>query len=197
MIAAINGPAAGGGLAFALASDIRIAAADAIFAVSFIRAGYSACDIGTSWLLPRIVGTGRAHELMLTGRRCSADEALQMGLVASVVPPSDLTNAAQAKAEEIMQNPPLSVELTKQACGGERKYHRSSVIALRIAGQFVTGSTKIRPRRNRVLQKHASPGTATGEPGRRFLLAQQVDDCGTSSDRMCSNVHVAACHRVN
>jgi enoyl-CoA hydratase/carnithine racemase len=143
VIAAINGPAAGGGLAFALASDIRIAAADAVFAVSFIRAGYSGCDIGTSWLLPRIVGAGRAHELMLTGRRCGADEALQMGLVASVVTSSELASAAQAKAEEIMQNPPLSVELTKQGMWLAMEIPSfDAVIALENRQQFVTGSTE-------------------------------------------------------
>lgn len=114
VIAAINGPAAGGGLALACASDVRIAAPYAVFAVSFIRAGYSACDIGVSWLLPRIVGAGRAHELMLTGRRFDAAEAEGIGLVTDVVPAKDLLAVALAKAEEIMLNPPLSVELTKQ-----------------------------------------------------------------------------------
>src|SRR3546814_8373069 len=69
VISAVNGPAAGGGLALVLASDIRIAAESSVYAVAFIRAGFSACDIGTSWLLPRIVGAGNAHERMLTGDR--------------------------------------------------------------------------------------------------------------------------------
>ncbi len=113
VIAAVNGAAAGGGLALALASDIRICVPEAVFAVSFIRAGYSACDIGTSWLLPRLVGTGRAHELMLTGRRCGADEAMRIGLVTSQASRVDLLDSALAKASEIMANPPFSVELTK------------------------------------------------------------------------------------
>ncbi|EME17522.1 enoyl-CoA hydratase/isomerase family protein [Rhodococcus triatomae] len=114
VVAAVNGPAAGGGLAFVCASDVRIAATPAVFAVSFIRAGFSACDIGVSWLLPRIVGAGRAHELMLTGRRFDAEEALRIGLVTEVVESADLLAVAVAKAREIMLNPPLSVELTKQ-----------------------------------------------------------------------------------
>jgi enoyl-CoA hydratase/carnithine racemase len=114
VIAAVNGPAAGGGLAFVCASDIRIAAEEAIFAVSFIRAGFSACDIGTSWLLPRIVGAGRAHELMLTGRRFGAAEAREIGLVTDVVAQADLIDTAMAKAAEIMLNAPFAVELTKQ-----------------------------------------------------------------------------------
>ncbi|WP_037144127.1 enoyl-CoA hydratase/isomerase family protein [Rhodococcoides fascians] len=114
VIAAVNGAAAGGGLALVLASDVRICAPSAVFAVSFIRAGYSACDIGTSWLLPRIVGAGRAHELMLTGRRCPSEEAYRIGLVTAVHEPDDLLASALAKAEEIKLNPPFSVELTKQ-----------------------------------------------------------------------------------
>jgi enoyl-CoA hydratase len=114
VIAAVNGPAAGGGLALVCASDVRVAAEPAIFAVSFIRAGYSACDLGVSWLLPRIVGAGRAHELMLTGRRFSSAEALAYGLVTDVTAPAELLEAAYRIAEEITLNPPISVELTKQ-----------------------------------------------------------------------------------
>jgi enoyl-CoA hydratase len=114
VIAAVNGPAVGGGLALVLASDVRIAAYPALFAVSFIRAGFSACDLGTSWLLPRIVGAGRAHELMLTGRRFGAEEALRIGLLSDVVDLAELLPTALAKADEIMLNPPFSVELTKQ-----------------------------------------------------------------------------------
>lgn len=114
VVAAVNGPAAGGGLALVLASDVRIASDSARFAVSFIRAGFSACDLGTSWLLPRIVGAGRAHELMLTGRTFGAAEAREIGLVIDVVPGDGLLDAAYAKAREIMANAPASVALTKQ-----------------------------------------------------------------------------------
>jgi enoyl-CoA hydratase len=114
VIAAVNGPAAGAGLALVAASDVRIAATSAVFAVSFIRAGYSACDLGVSWILPRVIGAGRAHELMLTGRRFSADEALNAGLVSRVVPDDELVAVALEIADEIILNPPLSVELTKQ-----------------------------------------------------------------------------------
>ena len=114
VIAAVNGPAAGGGLALVCASDVRIAADDAVFAVSFIRAGYSGCDIGVSWLLPRIVGAGRAHELMLTGRKADAQEALRIGLVTAIVEPAALLDEALRTAEMVLASPPASVELTKQ-----------------------------------------------------------------------------------
>lgn len=114
VIAAVNGAAAGGGLALVLASDIRIAADSAVFAVGFIRAGFSACDIGLSWLLPRIVGAGAAHELMLTGRKFDSAEALRIGLLFASVPAESLMDVVYAKAAEIQLNPPFSVELTKQ-----------------------------------------------------------------------------------
>ncbi|MDQ6523446.1 enoyl-CoA hydratase/isomerase family protein [Nocardioides sp. LHD-245] len=114
VVAAVNGPAAGGGLALVCAADVRIAAEEAIFKVSFITAGYSACDIGVSWLLPRIVGAGNAHELMLTGRRFDAEEADRIGLVVRVTGAEELLDAALATAGQILGNGPVQVELTKQ-----------------------------------------------------------------------------------
>ena len=113
VIAAVNGPAAGGGLALVLGSDVRIASRSARFAVSFIRAGFSACDMGTGWLLPRIVGAGRAHELLLTGRTIDADEAERIGLVIEVVDDGSVLDAARSKARQIMENSPWGVALTK------------------------------------------------------------------------------------
>jgi enoyl-CoA hydratase len=114
VIAAVNGPASGGGFALVLGSDIRIAAKTAKFNAAFIRIGLSACDIGTSWLLPRLVGAARAQELMLTGRLFDAEEALRIGLVVDAVPDEALMDAAFAKAEEIKLNTPLGVALTKE-----------------------------------------------------------------------------------
>ena len=115
VIAAVNGAATGGGFALVLGSDIRIAADSARFNAAFIRIGLSACDIGTSWLLPRLVGAARAHELMLTGRLFGADEAGRIGLVTEVVPADALLDACIAKAEEIKLNTPFGVALTKEA----------------------------------------------------------------------------------
>jgi enoyl-CoA hydratase len=113
VIAAVNGAAAGGGLALVCASDIRIGSTSSVYAVGFIRAGFSACDIGVSWLLPRLVGTGRAHELMLTGRKFTATEAERYGLLVDLVEPEDLMEMALSTARAILANPPVSVELTK------------------------------------------------------------------------------------
>lgn len=114
VIAAVNGPASGGGFALVLGSDIRIATTTARFNTAFIRIGLSACDIGTSWLLPRLIGAARAQELMLTGRLFDAEEALRIGLVTEVVPHEALLEAALTKAEEIKLNTPLGVALTKE-----------------------------------------------------------------------------------
>jgi enoyl-CoA hydratase len=114
IIAAVNGAAAGGGFALVLGSDIRIAASSAKFNAAFIRIGLSACDIGTSWLLPRLVGASRAHELMLTGRIFDSTEAERIGLVLETVPDEVLMERALAKADEIMLNSPIGVALTKE-----------------------------------------------------------------------------------
>jgi enoyl-CoA hydratase len=114
IIAAVNGPAAGGGFALVLGSDIRIAATTARFNAAFIRIGLSACDIGTSWLLPRLVGAARAQELMLTGRIFDAAEAERIGLVIERVPDDALLDRAYEKAAEIMLNSPIGVALTKE-----------------------------------------------------------------------------------
>ncbi len=114
VIAAVNGPAAGGGFALVLGSDVRLAARSARFNAAFVRIGLSACDIGTSWLLPRLVGVARAQELMLTGRIFDAEEAYRIGLVVDLADDGALLDAAYAKADEIMLNSPFGIALTKE-----------------------------------------------------------------------------------
>ncbi|MGH9028665.1 MAG: enoyl-CoA hydratase/isomerase family protein [Acidimicrobiales bacterium] len=114
VIAAVNGPAAGGGLALTLASDVRIAAQSAKFNVAFVRVGLSGCDIGVSWLLPRLIGASRAWELMLTGRIIDSDEAYRIGLLLQVVPDGELLEAALRTAALIAANSPWGVRMTKE-----------------------------------------------------------------------------------
>ena len=114
VICAVNGPAAGFGLALCLASDIRYASREAVFRAAFINVGVSNCDMGTSWLLPRLIGASRAHELMLTGRRLGAEEALRIGLVADVSEGELLQQRALEGAEQIASLAPWGVRLTKQ-----------------------------------------------------------------------------------
>ena len=114
IIAAVNGAASGGGLALALASDVRIAAASARFNVAFIRVGLSGCDIGVSWMLPRLIGASRAFELLLTGRLIDAAEADRIGLVTRVVPDGEVVDSALETAELIVGNSPFGVRMTKE-----------------------------------------------------------------------------------
>lgn len=114
IIAAVNGAASGGGLALALASDIRFASAGARFNVAFVRIGLSGCDIGVSWLLPRLIGASRAYELLLTGRFVDAEEALRIGLVIEVVPDGEVLDAAFRSADLLLANSPFGVQMTKE-----------------------------------------------------------------------------------
>ena len=113
VIAAVHGGAIGGGLALALACDLRVASADAFFAAHFIRVGLSSCDVGTSYLLPRIVGATIAAELMLTGRRFGAEEARRIGLLNQVVAREELIEAATALGATIAANSEYGVYMTK------------------------------------------------------------------------------------
>jgi len=114
VIAAVNGPAAGFGLALALGCDIRYAAPEAVFRAAFINIGVSNCDMATSWLLPRLIGASRSHELMLTGRRVAAEEALQIGLIADVAGEGRLAERALEAAVQIASLAPWGVRLTKR-----------------------------------------------------------------------------------
>jgi len=113
VIAAVNGVAVGGGLAFALHCDIRIASETARFGSVFIKAGFSSMDMGTSYLLPKIVGAGVARELMLTGRIIDAAEAYRVNLANELVAPGELLEAAIRKATEIAGNNAYGVWQTK------------------------------------------------------------------------------------
>jgi enoyl-CoA hydratase len=114
VIAAVNGPAAGFGLALALGSDIRFAASSAVFRAAFINIGVSNCDMATSWLLPRLIGASHAHELMLTGRKFGAEEAERIGIVADVVDDGKLLERALESAEQVAAWAPWGTRLTKQ-----------------------------------------------------------------------------------
>lgn len=101
VVAAVNGPAYGGGLALAAACDVRVAAESATFCAAFIKTGLTATDIGLSWFLPRLVGASRAFDLMLTGRTIDAPTAEHMGLVSQVFPDEGFDEAALAVATAI------------------------------------------------------------------------------------------------
>jgi enoyl-CoA hydratase/carnithine racemase len=114
IIACVHGPACGGGFALALASDVRIAGDSARMNAAFIRIGLSACDVGVSYFLPRLVGVSVASELLFTGRFIDAPRALATGLVSQVVPDAALEAAAQALVKDMLATSPLGLRLTKE-----------------------------------------------------------------------------------
>ena len=115
VIAAVNGPCVGAGLALCLAADIRICSAEASFGNAAILLGLSGAEMGMSYHLPRIVGTSVAADWMLTGRTVSAGEADRRGLVSEVVEPDRLAKRAAELASLIAGLAPLGVQLTKRA----------------------------------------------------------------------------------
>jgi enoyl-CoA hydratase/carnithine racemase len=115
VVAAVHGPAAGGGFSLSLAADIRLAGTSARFQAVFVRIGLSGGDLGASWLLPRLVGTGLAAELLYTGRPVLAEEAVRIGLANRVVDDAALADEAVELAAQIAANAPLAVQLTKRS----------------------------------------------------------------------------------
>lgn len=113
VIAAINGPAAGAGFSLACACDLRIAADGAIFVPAFINIGLVP-DAGGAYFLQRLLGTARAFELMSSGRRLSAEEALEWGLVSEVVPAAELAARSAALAATYAALPTRGIALTKR-----------------------------------------------------------------------------------
>ena len=114
IIALINGAASGGGFALALASDIRIAGPAVRMNAAFIKVGLSACDVGVSYLLPRLVGSSIASELMLAGRFIEAERALRIGLISEIVAKEELHAAGARLANELLEAAPLGLRLTKE-----------------------------------------------------------------------------------
>ena len=115
IIALVNGAASGGGFALALASDIRIATPTTRMNAAFIKIGLSACDIGVSYFLPRMVGASVAAEYMLTGRFFDAERAYTLGLVSRIVAPDRLDDEARSFLSDMLATTPLGLRLTKEA----------------------------------------------------------------------------------
>jgi enoyl-CoA hydratase/carnithine racemase len=113
VIAAINGIAAGAGSVIALASDFRLLARSASFAFLFTRVGLAGADMGSAYLLPRIVGLGRATELLVLGDKVPAERAEQIGLATQIVEDDELPATAQALARRLADGPALAFSTTK------------------------------------------------------------------------------------
>ena len=113
IIAAVNGVAAGAGAVIALAADLRLVARSASFAFLFTHVGLAGADMGSAYLLPRLIGLGRATELLLLGDKISAERSLEIGLAAQLLEDEDLKPAASALAARLAAGPALAFATTK------------------------------------------------------------------------------------
>jgi enoyl-CoA hydratase/carnithine racemase len=135
IIAAINGIAAGAGSVVALASDFRLLARSASFAFLFTRVGLSGADMGSAYLLPRIVGLGHATELLTLGDRISAERAVAIGLASEIVEDTDLDDAAAKLARRLADGPALAFATTKTLINRELDMDLASSIELEASNQ--------------------------------------------------------------
>jgi enoyl-CoA hydratase len=141
VIAAVNGPAVGGGMALAAACDLRIASTSARFGVQFIRLAVSGCDIGISYTLPRLIGAARAAELIYTARQFGAAEAERIGFVSEVVPDAQLPDRARQLADVLLSHSPFALEMTKQVLrANQDAANIDAAIALENRTQILTGA---------------------------------------------------------
>lgn len=115
IVSLVRGPAAGGGLAIALASDIIVASETAAFHSAFISIGLSGAELGVGWRLQRAIGISKAREMLYTGRPLKAAEALATGLVSAVVPDAELDAYGLALAADMLKAQPDALRLTKRS----------------------------------------------------------------------------------
>src|SRR5260221_8022711 len=115
ILAAVNGPAYGGGMCLALGADVRIAGRSAEFNATGLVNGLTSAELGASWLLPRLIGASHANDIMLTGRIVGADEALRLGLVSRVIADEQLLDEALSMATAMSRFSLYGLQMTKRA----------------------------------------------------------------------------------
>lgn len=139
-IAAINGVAAGGGLALSLACDVRIVADNARLTAAFAKIGLVP-DVGMAWSLPRLVGRANANRFIMRAEPISAADALAMGMVDEVVPSADFRDRVQAYAKEIAAGPTVAYALARQLMDAAETLSLDQVLGLEIAAQREAGAS--------------------------------------------------------
>lgn len=115
VIAAVHGAASGAGFSFALASDVRLITPQARFNAAYINIGLGGADLASSYFLPKMIGSGRANEFLLTGEFMSAEEALQLGFASRMVEKEALMDVAFDMAAKMVEKNPLGLRMTKEA----------------------------------------------------------------------------------
>ena len=137
VIAALNGTTAGAGAVIASACDVRIASESAKIAFLFTKVGLCGADMGIAWLLPRIIGFGRATELLMTGEFTDAETALRMGLYNRVVPVAEVLREARKLAEKLAKGPSYALGVTKQSLNQEASLDLASALQAEAEAQAV------------------------------------------------------------
>ena len=137
VIAAVNGVAAGAGAVIAAACDVRIVSDAASFAFLFVKVGLSGADMGIAWLLPRLIGFGRATELLMTGDKVDAAEALRIGLANRVVPADRVLPEARALAQKLAAGPAFGLSVTKEMLDAESSLSLSHAIEAEAQAQAI------------------------------------------------------------
>jgi len=166
ILAAVNGAAYGGGMCLSLGAELRIAGESAVFNSTGIVNGLTSTELGASWLLPRLVGAAHSSDVLLTGRRVDAREALQMGLVSRVVPDAELLGEAVRIAEGMCRFSPYGLQMTKQVIWANLENPSlAAAIELEDRNQLMLGFTENLPEAIRAFDE-GRPPAYTDEPRR-------------------------------
>ena len=166
VIAAVNGPAYGGGMCLALGADLRFAGEGAVFNSTGIVNGLTSTELGASWLLPRLIGVARSNDLLLTGRVVDAAEALAMGLVSRVLPDDELLDGCLDVAEAMSRYSPYGLAMTKDVIWANLEVASlEAAIELEDRNQLMLGFTENLPTAIRAFDAGGTP-VYTDEPRR-------------------------------
>lgn len=175
VIAAVNGPAYGGGMCLACATDLRIASESAVFNATGIVNGLTSTEMAASWLLPRLVGATHANDLLLTGREVGAEEAARLGLVSRVVPDDELLAEALSMAGRMARFSPYGLEMTKSMLWVNLENPSlESAIQVEDRNQLMLGFTANLPEAIRAFDEGRDP-VYTDEPRRDLFDAPSTD----------------------
>ncbi len=166
VIAAINGPAYGGGMCLALGAELRLAASGAELNATGIVNGLTSTELGASWLLPRLIGAAHSNDLLLTGRVVGADESWRMGLVSRVLPGAELLDAAVATAEGMARYSSYGLAMTKEVLWANLETTSlEAAISVEDRNQLMLGFTENLPEAMRAFAAGREP-VYTDEPRR-------------------------------
>jgi enoyl-CoA hydratase len=170
VICAINGAAFGGGMCLTLACELRIASESAVFNATGIVNGLTSTEMGASFLLPRLIGAAHSNDLLLTGRRIGAEDALRMGLVSRVVPDGMVVDEAVSIAERICEYSPYGVAMTKDILWVNLETTSlDSAIEIEDRNQLMLGFTENLPEAIRAFDQ-GRPPVYTDEPRKGMFL---------------------------